>query len=152
MYLTGPPVKLHRATPQFAGILRTLGPDTRAEMKRRFAATVAQIAQKYGATADCGLRESYPGVVTDAAMTRLAQRAAADLLGAARVLEIAQPTMTTEDFGYFLQARPGTFYHIGAGCALPLHNPGFLPDEGAVVTAAATHAAVLTAFLTEVSA
>ena len=139
-------------TAEFTGILRTLGPDTRAEMKRRFAATVAKIAQKYGATADCGLRESYPGVVTDAAMTRLAQRAAADLLGAARVLEIAQPTMTTEDFGYFLQARPGTFYHIGAGCALPLHNPGFLPDEGAVVTAAATHAAVLTAFLTEVSA
>ena len=55
--------------------------------------------------------------------------------------------MTTEDFGYFLHERPGSFYHIGAGCELPLHNPGFLPDDGAVAFGAALHAAVIDAFL-----
>ncbi|MBQ8954453.1 MAG: amidohydrolase, partial [Clostridia bacterium] len=69
------------------------------------------------------------------------------LLGRDRVHEIEVPTMTTEDFGYFLMERPGSFYHIGAGCGLPLHNPAFLPEDGAAVTAAALHASVIEAFL-----
>ena len=42
--------------------------------------------------------------------------------------------MTTEDFGYFLLQRPGTYYHIGAGCELPLHNAAFFPTEECAVT------------------
>ena len=36
---------------------------------------------------------------------------------------------------------------LGAGCALPLHSAAFLPDDGAAVTAAALHAAVIETFL-----
>ena len=82
----------------------------------------------------------YPGVVNDDAMTALAEKAIAGALGEGNVSRIAEPTMTTEDFGCFLQRRPGSYYHIGAGCSLPLHNTGFLPDERAVVIAAAVHA------------
>ena len=81
-------------------------------------------------------------------MTALAERAARKLLGDDRVHLIQRPTMTTEDFGLFLQERPGSFYHIGAGCPLPLHNAAFLPDARAAVTAAAVHAAVIAAYLT----
>ena len=137
---------------EFAGIIRTLGPEARAEMRRRFTGTVARVAAEYGATADCQLRASYPGVVNDDAMTALVERAASALLGPDRVHRIAEPTMTTEDFGYFLMERPGSYYHIGAGCALPLHNAGFLPDERAVVIAAAVHAAVIDTFLRNTAA
>ena len=106
-----------------------------------------EVTARWGATAEVELRESYPGVVNDDAMTRLAADAAQALLGPERVREIDAPTMTTEDFGYFLEQRPGSFYHIGAGCELPLHNTGFLPTDEAVLTAAAVHAAVLEAFL-----
>ncbi|MBR1820973.1 MAG: amidohydrolase [Clostridia bacterium] len=132
---------------ELAGIMRTLGPQARAELKRRFRETLDAAMADWSATAEVELRESYPGVVNDDAMTALAERAARDLLGAARVRVIEWPTMTTEDFGYFLMARPGTFYHIGAGCALPLHNMAFLPDERAAIVGAATHAAVIEAFL-----
>jgi metal-dependent amidase/aminoacylase/carboxypeptidase family protein len=86
-------------------------------------------------------------VVNHDGMTALAERAARALLGDGAVRVIDAPTMTTEDFGYFLMERPGSFYHIGAGCALPLHNTGFLPTHRALLTAAAVHAAVLEAFL-----
>ena len=49
--------------------------------------------------------------------------------------------------GYFLMERPGSFYHIGAGCSLPLHNTAFLPGEQAPVFAAAIHAAVIQKYL-----
>lgn len=132
---------------ELSGIIRTLGAENRAAMRELFRRTVAETARRYGVTADCALRESYPGVVNDPAMTRLAQEAATALLGAAHVRAIAEPTMTTEDFGCFLRERPGSFYHVGAGCALPLHSASFLPDDEAVVTAAALHAAVAETFL-----
>ena len=132
---------------EFAGIIRSLGPGARAEMARRFNETVDAVMSAWGTTAEGGLRPSYPGVVNPDDMTALVERAARGLLGGDRVHIIDEPTMTTEDFGYFLQERPGSYYHIGAGCGLPLHNTGFLPDEGAAVTAAAVHAAVLEAFL-----
>ncbi len=132
---------------ELAGIIRTLGPAARKEIRRRFREAVDAVVPAWGATAEVELRESYPGVVNDDAMTALAERAARAALGDAAVHGIDAPTMTTEDFGYFLQQRPGSFYHIGAGCALPLHNTGFLPDDAAVVTAAAVHAAVAEAYL-----
>ena len=132
---------------EFAGIIRTLGPAARSELKRLFRLAVAEVTAEWGATADVTLRESYPGVVNDDAMTALAERAARGLLGDERVHVIDRPTMTTEDFGYFLVEKPGSFYHIGAGCLLPLHNTGFLPDEQAPVVAAAVHAAVIREFL-----
>lgn len=133
---------------EFAGIIRSLGPDARAGMRRRFAGAVDAELPAWGATADVELRESYPGVVNDDGMTALVERAARGLLGDDRVRVIGAPTMTTEDFGYFLQARPGSYYHIGVGGSLPLHSTSFLPDDSAAMTAAAVHAAVLEAFLT----
>ena len=42
-----------------------------------------------------------------------------------------------------------TYYHIGAGCELPLHNPGFLPGADTALTAAAVNAAVAHSYLIE---
>ena len=132
---------------ELSGILRTLGPDARGALKRRFAQTVDAAMAAWGATAEVALRESYPGVVNDDGMTALAEGALKAQLGTENVRRIERPTLTTEDFGYFLMARPGSFYHVGAGCELPLHNTGFLPDDRAAVCAAAAHAAVIEAFL-----
>lgn len=132
---------------ELAGIVRTLGQDTRAAMLALLTDTVEKTAAACGVTADLRLRESYPGIVNHDDMTALVQNTASALLGAERVHIIGEPTMTTEDFGYFLLERPGAFYHIGAGCPLPLHSAGFLPDERAAVTAAAVHVAVIEAFL-----
>ena len=132
---------------EVTGILRTRGQVSRKNMRALFTRTVEHVAQRHGVACDCDLRESYPGVVNDSAMTRLVQDAATALLGAERVEAIAEPSMTTEDFGCFLLERPGSFYHVGAGCALPLHNSAFLPGDASVITAAALHCAVADAFL-----
>lgn len=132
---------------EFTGIIRTLGREHRKAMRSRFLRTAGYVAERNGVSLNCDLRGSYPGVVNDLAMTRLAQDTAVSLFGSENVSVIAEPTMTTEDFGCFLQQRPGSFYQVGAGCSLPLHNAGFLPDDTAVVTAAALHAAVAETYL-----
>ena len=134
------------------GIIRSLGPAARAELKRRFVDAAERVCAAWGAKAECLLHPSHPGVVNDDAMTALAGRAASALLGDGAVHVIDEPTMTSEDFGCFLQVCPGSFYHIGAGCALPLHSTAFLPADEAPVTAAAVHAAVVEAALAELGA
>ena len=133
---------------EFDGILRTLGPDARERMRRKIRETLEAVAAKTGTRIDLTLRPGYGGVVNTDPETRLVQSAADKLLGKERVTELTEPTMTTEDFGCFIDAAgAGSFYHIGAGCEKPLHSPVFLPDGRAAVYAAAVHAAVLWNYL-----
>ncbi len=134
------------------GILRTLGHDSRAYMKRRLRETAAAAAQETGTDIDVRLHESYPGIVNHDGESGRVRRVAGQLLGETAVTVLESPTMTTEDFGYFLDETPGSFYHIGAGCENPLHSPQFFPDARAAVLAAALHAAIAADFLENPSA
>lgn len=136
-------------TAQLTGILRTLGPDSRARMRRLVTDAAAGIAAQTGTQIGVQLHESYPGVVNDDGASQLVHDTAVQLLGEENVTVLQQPTLMTEDFGYYLSAARGCFYHVGAGCAAPLHSPQFLPDIRAAVTAAALHAAVLERALAE---
>ena len=137
---------------ELTGILRTLGKDSRAYMKRRLRETAAAVAEQTGAQIDVRLHESYPGIVNHDAQTARVRRVAARILGESAVTELEKPTMTTEDFGFFLDETPGSFYHIGAGCDSPLHSSRFFPDARAAVTASALHAAILADVLEHPSA
>ena len=136
-------------TAQLTGILRTLGPDSRVRMRTLVTDTAAEIAAQTGTQIDVQLCASYPGIVNDDGASRLVHEIAMQLLGKPCVAVLQQPTLMTEDFGYYLSAAYGCFYHVGAGCSAPLHSPQFLPDIRAAVTAAALHAAVLERALAE---
>ena len=136
-------------TAQLTGILRTLGPDSRARMRALVTDAAAEIAAQTSTQIDVQLHASYPGVVNDDGASQLVYDTAVHLLGEPNVAVLQQPTLMTEDFGYYLSAARGCFYHVGAGCAAPLHSPQFLPDIRAAVTAAALHAAVLERALAE---
>lgn len=132
---------------EFEGIIRTLGPETRLAMEEAFRETVSEIASKTGTETEIIYRNSYPGIVNDDDMTLFAADSGAALLGPDRVHFIEKPVMTTEDFGYYLMEVPGTFWHMGAGCSLPLHNPGFLPAESTACDMAAMHVRIAADFL-----
>lgn len=131
----------------FSGILRTLGPEMRSAMKQRICEVAAQVEAETGTNIEVTLRPSYPGVVNHNEMSAFVLDVAKGRFGAGSVQILPDPTMTTEDFGYFLDKAQGCFYHIGVGGQYPLHHPCFLPDNHAVLTAASLHAAVLESYL-----
>ena len=128
----------------FSGILRTAGLDLREEMEQKIRKTLDQIADEAHVTYDLRMHNGYVGVTNHDEQTRLVQDAASALLGADHVQVEQDATMTTEDFGFYLLKYPGAYYHIGIGSPYPLHSPKMCPDESALVTAAAVHAAVMT--------
>lgn len=127
----------------FSGILRTLGPADRTEMKKLLQETLEQVAQEHGVSMNLDLRSSYGGIVNTENETARLEEAAKETFGDEKVVRLTEPTMTTEDFGYYVDAAAGSFCHLGAGCSLPLHNPAFLPDGMAAVYGAALYAKVL---------
>ena len=131
----------------FEGIIRTLGTETRKKMEDEFRKTVEKVAEKTGTSVEIYYVHSYPGVVNEGRMTSLAEETAKQIFGEANVHIIEEPTMTTEDFGCFLDKTPGSFYHIGAGCSLPLHNPAFLPEENVAVELSLMHANLIWSYL-----
>ena len=128
----------------FSGILRTAGLDLREEMEQKIRKTLDQIADEAHVTYDLRMQNGYVGVTNHDEQTRLVQDAASALLGEDHVQVEQDATMTTEDFGFYLLKYPGAYYHIGIGSPYPLHSPKMCPDESALVTAAAVHAAVMT--------
>ena len=127
---------------EMQGILRTFGEENRKKLTAAVEAVVENTARAMGVQAETRFTWGYPGILNHSDATALVERAARALLGDSRVTVLDKPTLTTEDFGYFLQAVPGCFYHVGVGGAAPLHASHFCPDEAALPTLAALHAQV----------
>lgn len=129
------------------GMIRTLGKDDKFEMQDKLRKTVNEVCSKYGASADVEIIGTYDGVVNTDEETAIMEKSARQLLGDDNVVVLDQPTMVTEDFGFFVDECTGSFCHVGAGCTESLHSPLFIPDIKAAVTAAAVYACTLDNYL-----
>lgn len=120
-------------TAQFGGTVRTFTPENRDLAEHRMKEIATNIAQAMGATAEVEYRRGYPPTVNDPEMAELVRRAAVTAIGEDRVHE-ATPIMPAEDFSYFLNERPGTYFMTGCrneekGFVWPHHHPKFDLDE-----------------------
>lgn len=132
---------------EFMGILRTMSFENRDQMVTKILEIISSIEEETGVYAETEIIYGYPGVENHERETRIAEDAAISVLGKDNVTIMEEGTMTSEDFGYFLLERPGSFYHIGVSSKAPLHSPEFDPDESAIAFGAAVHAAVLSEYL-----
>ena len=139
-------------TAELTGILRTMGGEARERVKGDFRSIVSGVAAAMGVEAEIKIFESYPGCRNDPAMTDLLRRAAGAVLGRENVWELPEPSLGTDDFGYFSDAAPGCYYYIGVGSGekgftFPNHNPHFAADPAALPLAAAVHVQTALEFL-----
>ena len=81
----------------------------------------------------------YPAVCNDPTETARAVASLAKIAGEENLIEM-KPLMGGEDFSYYLQKVPGTFFYTGGGNAekgiiYPHHHPKFDIDEDALLFA-----------------
>ena len=90
---------------------------------------VAGICSAHGVEHEFSYRRNFVPTINTAAEAGIAARVAASVAGADNVTDKTGPVMTSEDFGYMLQARPGAYILLGngkdgvGGCSL--HNPHY---------------------------
>jgi amidohydrolase len=125
---------------KLVGTLRSMSKEWRDYAHKRVKEIVEGIAKSAGCESDVHIDLGYPVLRNDDAATSFAESCALDLFGADRVFQ-AERLMGAEDFAYYLEKVPGTFYRLGirnerAGIIADIHNDHFTVDEEALRTGA----------------
>ena len=108
------------------GTFRTHRPDVHAQVEEGIRRVVAGVAATFGVEGGVTVTTGVPGVANSAAEAELAASAAAS--AGIEVHRDLLPSMASEDFGAYLQERPGAFAWIGNGPSdggRELHNPHY---------------------------
>lgn len=95
---------------------------------------VQGICQAYGGFHELRYQYGFPPTVNDSHITSLVAQAAGEILGKEKVHWIEAPSMTGEDFSFYLQQVPGCYFWLGTknpdkGIVNPLHSSSFQLDE-----------------------
>ena len=112
------------------GTVRTLNSDLRQRMPGRMEAVASGVAKGMRGDANLDYTFSYPVTVNDKGAAGYALGVAEELFGEQSVQELPNPSMTAEDFAFFLEKVPGAFIWLGVGEDVSgLHTPQFAFDE-----------------------
>ena len=123
---------------EIAGTLRTMNEEWRAKIKTQIRKISTEMAAGMGVTCEVKINDGYPVVTNNAEITAKAYAAAQTYLGHEQVHKM-DIRMTAEDFGYYTQEYPCTFYRFGVKQMnnTPtggLHTPGFNLNESSLET------------------
>jgi len=125
------------------GTVRSLHPETRANLPDWIEKIVASVCHAYGAKYQVNYRPGVPSVQNDYALTQLLQSSAEEAWGCDRVQVLPEPSLGAEDFSVYLEHAPGSMFRLGVGLQervtnYPLHHPQFEVDESAIITGVVT--------------
>jgi hippurate hydrolase len=123
---------------QLSGTFRTVDETWRAEAIRHIRRIIDETSKAYGCTAEIDIPDGYPCVINDDEITRKAREFAEEWIGEEHVASL-EMRMTSEDFAFFTQQYPCTFYRFGVKGASNtntggLHSATFHIDEAALET------------------
>ncbi|MEQ9621118.1 M20 family metallopeptidase [Coleofasciculus chthonoplastes] len=125
-----------------AGTVRSLHPETHANLPEWIESIVANVCQMYGARYEVSYRRGVPSVQNDLALTQLLEGCAKEAWGSDRVQILPESSMGAEDFSMYLEHAPGTMFRLGVGFKdkpnHPLHHPQFEVNESAIITGVVT--------------
>jgi hippurate hydrolase len=111
------------------GDTRSLTVAVQDQIEETMKRIVAGICAAQGASYEFSYQRNFIPTVNTPAEAEIAAKVASKVVGADNVVGDSRPAMTSEDFGYMLQARPGAYLLLGngvdgvGGCSL--HNPAY---------------------------
>ncbi len=132
---------------ELAATLRTMNEKWRKRAHELIIRTASETAKAFGGSCNIVISHGYTVLVNSEKETLLARNALTSLYGKRAAVTIL-PVMGAEDFAYYLQKAPGTFWWIGtgskkAGATSSIHSSKFRIDELSLM-----HGAAFLAYLT----
>lgn len=126
------------------GTVRSLHPETRAQLPQWIEGIIQNTCATYGARYTLAYKNGVPGVHNDPELTQLVEQSARAAWGGERVQILTEPSLGAEDFSLYLENVPGAMFRLGTGVAgqpyYSLHHPKFTVDEAAILTGVVTMA------------
>ncbi|MEL7409068.1 MAG: amidohydrolase, partial [Cyanobacteria bacterium J06558_2] len=129
---------------QMMGTVRSLHPDSHANLPQWITNVVEGVCQTYGAKCQVDYRRGVPPVHNDKKLTQIVESATREAWGDGSIQIIPEPSLGAEDFAVYLEQIPGCMFRLGVGhhnqLNYPLHHPLFNIDEDAILTGVVTMA------------
>jgi amidohydrolase len=126
------------------GTVRSLHPESHANLPQWIENIVQSICQTFGAKCQVDYRRGVPSVQNDEKLTQIVEAATREAWGDDSVQILPEPSLGAEDFSIYLEKAPGCMFRLGVGYPdktnYPLHHPKFEIDEEAIVTGVVTMA------------
>jgi amidohydrolase len=123
---------------KLVGTLRSMTKEWREYAHKRVKEITEGICASAGASCEVLIDKGYPVLRNDLSKTLFAEGCAREMFGIDHVFQ-AERLMGAEDFAYYLEKVPGTFYRLGIrnqkqGIVADIHNDHFTIDEDALKT------------------
>lgn len=127
-------------TAKLNGTIRSYDPEVRDLLEERLKKITEATCLASGATCEINYSRGYDALWNHPEETRYLRDIATEVVGEENVIE-GSPGMGAEDFTYYIQKVPGTFFNVGAKLSdeskvYPHHHPRFDFDEKAMLIAA----------------
>ena len=118
------------------GTFRTLDENWRKKAHEHIERICHEIGKANSIEIEVEIRKGYPFLKNDEVITQLAKEAAIAYLGEDKVVDL-DIWMASEDFAYYSQVMPASFYRLGTrneskGIVSGVHTPTFNIDESAL--------------------
>ncbi|MCH9406251.1 M20 aminoacylase family protein [Pantoea agglomerans] len=111
------------AEANITGTVRSFSPAAQATIEARLRQMAEHITAAHGLHAEVSYLRYYPATLNSAAEAQFCLQA---LTQAGITAEAApQPALTSEDFAFMLQARPGAYLWLGSAPCKPLHHAAY---------------------------
>ncbi len=127
---------------RMTGTVRSLHPETHANLPRWIEGIVANICQTYQAKYEINYRRGVPSVQNDTNLTKILEEASRESWDKEQVQILTEPSLGAEDFSLYLEQAPGSMFRLGVGRSgvenYPLHHPQFQVDESCIITGVVT--------------
>lgn len=122
-------------TCELQGTVRTFTADVLDMIESRMKKIAEHVCAAHDATVEFSFHRNYPSTINHESETAFTRNVLTQMVGAENVKQ-QEPTMGAEDFSYFLQELPGTYFFIGNGQGAhremghgagpcTLHNPSY---------------------------
>jgi len=132
------------ATVTLGGTVRSFDPEVQNRLEAALRRSAEGVALMTQTRAKVSYDRYYPATVNDASA---AQGVIAALDGVCSTQVLDAPALTSEDFAFMLQVRPGAYVWLGQGSAagqggVPLHHPGYDFNDDVLRLGVAVHVAL----------
>jgi len=115
---------------KLAGTVRTFSEKVREQIRDRMRTIAAGVAAAFQVEIKVDIRDIFSVLINHEEQSRFVADVAREVVGSDNVLMASIPKMGSEDFADMLLAAPGAYFWLGHEGTVPLHNPGFILDDG----------------------
>tara|TARA_R100001143_G_C3360031_1_gene134867 strand:+ start:1613 stop:2809 length:1197 start_codon:yes stop_codon:yes gene_type:complete len=136
------------AKAEMIGTVRAFSMETARLIKKRMEEIIKSTTEGAGGSYKFQFIEGYPAVINDDKCTQKLSDAAYKMLGNEKVIELNRPMMAGEDFAFYQEEFPGSFFFLGSGSdeadsKWSWHHPRYNIDERAFLTGSALMAGLI---------